>query len=85
MVAASDSFSEAFGIDVASAPGLHISSLGQGEWDVPQLRFLLDATRSGAAKIETYEMDLKRPGQGVRRLVVMPNVLSISTMTTRGC
>jgi two-component sensor histidine kinase len=70
VIAASASFSAAFDIDVASAPGHALSRLGDGEWDVPQLRSLLQATASGAAKIEAYEMDLTRRGQASRRLVI---------------
>jgi two-component system, sensor histidine kinase PdtaS len=47
-----------------------LATLGAGEWAVPQLRALLDAAVAGAAKIEAYEMDLKRRGQQTRRLVV---------------
>ncbi|WP_372781979.1 sensor histidine kinase [Phenylobacterium sp.] len=70
VLAASASFSEAFGIDAENAPGRQLSHLGVGEWDTPQLRSLLDATRSGSAKIAAYEMDLGRPGQGARRLII---------------
>jgi two-component sensor histidine kinase len=70
VIAASASFSTAFDIDVESAPGNALSRLGDGEWDAPQLRSLLHATASGAAKIEAYEMDLKRRGQVPRRLVI---------------
>ena len=70
IVAASASFSQVFDIDPASAPGRQLSSLGAGEWDLPQLRSLLGATASEAAKIEAYEVDLRRPGRDTRRLVV---------------
>ncbi|WP_293904235.1 sensor histidine kinase [Phenylobacterium sp.] len=70
IVAASASSAEAFEIDVLGTPGVSLSSLGAGEWNLPQLRSLLDATLAGAAKIEAYEMDLKRPGRPTRRLVV---------------
>ncbi|HXA39015.1 MAG TPA: histidine kinase dimerization/phosphoacceptor domain -containing protein [Phenylobacterium sp.] len=70
IVAASASFSDAFDLDLAEAPGRPLSSLGAGEWNRPQLRALLKATASGAAKIEAFEMDLERPGRDVRRLVV---------------
>jgi two-component sensor histidine kinase len=70
IVAASASFCEAFEIDPESAPGRQLSSLGKGEWDIPQLRSLLDATVSGAAKIEAYELDLVRPGRKTHRLVI---------------
>ena len=70
IVAGSASFSRAFGIDIAAAGGRPLSALGDGEWGGPRLRSLLDATMSGAARIEAYEMDLKRPGQDPRRLVI---------------
>ena len=37
---------------------------------MPQLHSLLEATRSGAATIDAYEMDLERAGQGPRRLTL---------------
>jgi two-component sensor histidine kinase len=70
IVAASASFSDVFDIAAGSAPGRQLSRLGAGEWDIPQLRSLLGATISGAAKIEAYEVDLRRPGRDTRRLVV---------------
>jgi two-component sensor histidine kinase len=70
IVAASASFSRAFEIDAASVAGRRLASLGAGEWDVPQLRSLLDAAVAGAAKIEACEMNLKRLGQASRCLVI---------------
>ncbi len=70
VVAASASFSRIFQIDPATVHGCSMFSLGEGEWDVPQLRSLLRATLSGAAKVEAYEMDLTRAGRGQRRLVL---------------
>lgn len=70
VVAASESFCEAFEIDCATAPGRELASLGGGEWNLPPLESLLDATVSGGAKIEAYEMDLTRPGRGVRHLFI---------------
>ena len=70
IVAASESFAGAFDVDPATVAGQPLASLGGGEWAVPQLQALLDATISGAAKIEAYEMDLKRRGQKTRRLVI---------------
>jgi len=70
IVAASTSFAETFEVDTAAAKGQQLSSLGEGEWSAPQLRSLLTATMAGAAKIEAYEMDLKRPGLAARSLVI---------------
>jgi len=62
-------------IDPASVAGRPLFSLGDGEWDVPQLRSLLRATLSGAADVDAYEMDLKRPGRDPRRLVITAHQL----------
>jgi len=70
VIAASASFSRTFDIDPASAAGRPLSDLGDGEWNMPQLRSLLDATISGAAKIEAYEIDLHQPDRPPRRLCV---------------
>jgi two-component sensor histidine kinase len=70
IVAASASFAQAFEIDPYAVAGHPLATLGAGEWGVPQLRSLLDATASGAAKIEAYEMDLERPGKATRHLVI---------------
>ena len=70
VIAASDSFCDAFHLDPGEAAGHRLTDLGGGEWNVPQLKSLLRATASGAADIESYEMDLVRPGQMSRCLVV---------------
>ncbi|MEI9964834.1 MAG: histidine kinase dimerization/phosphoacceptor domain -containing protein [Caulobacteraceae bacterium] len=74
VIAASVSFSRAFQIDPGRTNGLSLFDLGQGEWNVPQLRALLKATLSGAA-VDAYEMDLNRPTRGTRRLVVTARLL----------
>jgi len=70
IVAASHSFCDVFQVDPDSAAGRPLSTLGEGEWNVPQLGSLLKATAASAAHIDAYEMDLKRPGKVSRRLVV---------------
>src|SRR6185312_6163204 len=69
VVAASRSFCEAFGIDPATAPRRSMFELGAGEWDVLQLRSLLEAVVGGEADTAAHEMELKRPGKETRRLV----------------
>jgi len=75
VVAASASFARLFEIPPHSIPGQSLFALGQGEWDVPQLRSLLRAALSGAADVEAYEMDLKRPKRDARRLVMTAHQL----------
>jgi two-component sensor histidine kinase len=75
LIAASDSFSRSFRIEPAGLNGRSLFALGDGEWDVPQLRSLLKATLSGAAKLDAYEMDLKQSTRGPRRLVITAHQL----------
>ena len=70
VIAASTSFSRAFKMEPSNTDGRSLFALGDGEWDVPQLRTLLGATLSGAAQVDAYEMDLKRSGGDPRRLVI---------------
>ncbi len=70
VIAASMSFCRAFHLDNAEIPGHLLAKLGAGEWSAPQLTSLLEATSSGAAEIEAYEMDLRRKGQPTRHLVL---------------
>ncbi|MGK6318593.1 sensor histidine kinase [Sphingomonas sp. DT-204] len=68
VIAASDSFYRTFALEPENVAGQPLFELGGGEWDVPQLRSLLDVTLSEAG-IEAYEMDLKGDS-APRRLVL---------------
>ncbi len=70
VVAMSRSFADTYGIDGATAVGRAMTSLGDGEWDVPTLHTLLKATASGVAEIEAYEMELRRPQRATRCVVI---------------
>ena len=76
VVAASATFCRAFDLKPESLPGRSMFKVGDGEWDVPQFASLLQATIAGRAAIDSYEMDLNRPGQVVRRLVVNAHKLT---------
>jgi two-component sensor histidine kinase len=73
--AASGSFCRNFSIDCTSVVGKHLFALGNGEWDIPQLRSLLTATAAGNAAIDAYELDLQRGDDAVRNLVINAHVL----------
>ncbi len=75
VISASASFCRAFDINPAEVSGRQLDKLGGGEWAVPQLRSLLNATGSGAIQIDGYEMDLKREGRPPRRLIVNARAL----------
>jgi two-component system, sensor histidine kinase PdtaS len=70
VIAGSVSFCRTFDIDPGKLVTRTLTEVGGGEWDVPQLMSLLTATAAGFAQIEAYEMDLKRQGLPVRRLVL---------------
>jgi two-component sensor histidine kinase len=65
----SASFADVFQIG-RDALGRSFFGLGDGEWNVPQLRSLLELTISGATEINAYEMDLKRAGAAPRSLML---------------
>ena len=70
VIAASASFCRAFDIDPAMVVGRTVAEIGHGEWDVPGLRSLLQATAAGGASVDAYEVVLKRKTQKSRQLVV---------------
>ncbi|MCB8835837.1 sensor histidine kinase [Aurantimonas sp. VKM B-3413] len=75
ILAASASFCRTFAIDPATVSGKRLGDLGTGEWAMPKLASLLKATASGSARIEAYEIDLERPSQKTRNLVVNARTL----------
>jgi two-component sensor histidine kinase len=76
IIAASTSFCDAFEVDPATACGKSLGQLGTGEWAIPQLASLLNATASGVAVIEPYEIQLKRPNRETRQLILHVRMLT---------
>ncbi|KQZ71519.1 histidine kinase [Sphingopyxis sp. Root214] len=70
IVAASDNFCAAFGIDPHTVTGQTIYDLDYHHWDLPRLHSLIDATLSGAAEVEAYEMEIETSA-GAERCVVI--------------
>ncbi len=73
--AASGSFCRSFSVNPDSVVGAVLFTLGDGEWEIPQLRSLLTATAAGNAAIDAYELDLKRKGEPVRCLIINAHML----------
>lgn len=73
--AASGSFCRDFSIDCSRVVGKELFALGDGEWNIPQLRSLLKATAAGNATIDAYEIDFQRTGEPALRLVINAHVL----------
>ncbi len=72
---ASQSFCDTFGFLPDEVAGCELANLGEGEWNVPQLRSLLRSTFAGTAHVESYEMDLVRPGHDRACLVLNAHLL----------
>ncbi len=70
VVAASISFYRDFNLFKSASVRVRFADLGAGEWNVPQLMVLLRATAAGRPEIDAYEMDLVRPDQPIRNLVL---------------
>lgn len=79
VVAASVSFCRGFGLISANVVNHSLFALGDGEWNIAQLRSLLRATVSGDAAIDAYECDLKRPDVPVINLMVHAHRLELPT------
>ena len=75
VIAASSSFCTTFDVNPGTVSGKLLVELGNGEWALPKLVSLLRATASGSAQIEAYEIELKRPNQKARQLVVNARTL----------
>jgi two-component system, sensor histidine kinase PdtaS len=75
VIGASSSFCNVFNLDPLQIANRRLADLGAGEWDVPQLNSLLQATIAGAAEIEAYEMDLVRKGRETCRLILSAHKL----------
>ena len=70
VIVASDSFCRMFELEPSTVSGKRISDLGTGEWNVPQLISLLEATASGAAEVQAYELNFNHDGPNPRSLVL---------------
>jgi two-component sensor histidine kinase len=75
IVAASTSFCRDFGIDPITISGKPLAAIGHGEWNLPKLASLLEATRSGIAPIDVYELTLKPANCTSKTLLVNARTL----------
>ncbi|MCH5377487.1 MAG: ATP-binding protein [Planctomycetes bacterium] len=75
IVRASRSFCIAYGFDPDTIAGTSLAALGDGEWDIAQLRSLIGATLNGSAAVDAYELDFLRQGQTTALLVLNAQLL----------
>ncbi len=76
VVAASRSFCRTFRLAADDVVGQSLFALGEGEWNVPQLRSRLMAAAVDGLPIEDYEFDLEPPQAQSRRLSINSERLS---------
>jgi two-component sensor histidine kinase len=72
---ASRSFFETFNVDRYETIGQPIYELGNGQWDIPDLRRLLEEVIPKAAAIINYEVEHDFPGIGRRTMLVTARTL----------
>lgn len=67
---ASRAFYETFGVDRDETIGQSFHALGRGQWDVPELRALLETVIPRSASVTDYEVQTVFPGIGRRTMLV---------------
>jgi two-component system, chemotaxis family, CheB/CheR fusion protein len=70
VVSANGAFYEAFGIAPADAERQVIYALGDGAWDIPRLRELLEKILPTNSQLDRFEIDHVFPGVGRKVLVL---------------
>ena len=64
------SFCEYFGLNPDSVEGRSVYELNDGQWDVPELRVLLDDVLTRNSSFEDFEVTLQVPPLGGRRMLL---------------
>jgi hypothetical protein len=63
-------FFHTFQLDAEAANGMSVFALGDGQWDIPELRQLLDDIIPKSSAIVGYELTGELPGKGQRNLLI---------------
>jgi PAS domain S-box-containing protein len=75
---ANRAFREFFGSSVDQVEGQSLYEIGDGLWDIPHLRALLEQIVSEHALFEDYALEVTRPEVGLRSLLVNARLLEVS-------
>ena len=67
---ATHSFYAAFQVDSAETEGRILFDLGDGQWNIPRLRALLEEILPGGSRVENFEVAHEFPSIGYRRMVL---------------
>src|SRR6202171_2816643 len=68
VIAASRSFYSAFKVSPEETQGKLLYALGDGQWDIPKLRVLLEKIIPEHGVMEDYEVEHEFPGVGLRTM-----------------
>ena len=70
IVSASRSFYNTFGVMPGQTVGQLLFDLGNGQWDIPELRRLLEEILPRQAALDDYEVKCDFPSLGPRRMLL---------------
>ena len=70
VLAASRSFCETFKVDPEQTRGCLLYALGDGQWDIPALRLLLETIIPEKAAMDGFEVEHDFPGIGRRTMLL---------------
>jgi two-component system CheB/CheR fusion protein len=70
ILSANSAFCKMFGVNKAETEGQYIYDLGNRQWDIPQLRKLLDSVLKEDKIFEGYRVEYNFPGIGHRKMLL---------------
>lgn len=76
VLSANNAFYEKFKVSRTDTEGRYIYDIGSRQWNIPQLRGLLENILPQKAKIDNYEISADFPGLGAKIMMVNARVLS---------
>ena len=69
---ANRSYGDTFAVTLEDTVGRKLYELGNGQWDIPELRSLIETVLPKHATIEAFEVDRVSPSLGRRVMVLNP-------------
>ncbi len=79
IISASNNFCTGFNLDKASIKEKLIFDLNASEWDIPQLREMLDSVRQENKSFQDYELSYESKNFGPRSLLINANPIKVAS------